>query len=74
MVERVDRFFVAQHEGFPLDQAGNMDILESSNTVAYGSNKEYRDMIAKIKTLSPGKNPEDLKYITDHIDVDNYFD
>jgi hypothetical protein len=74
MVERVDRFFVAQHEGLPLNQAGNMDILESSSTVKYGSNKEYKDMIAKVKTLSPGKNPEDLKYITDRIDVDNYFD
>jgi len=74
MRERVDRFFVAQHEGLPLDQADNMDILESSSTVAYGSNKEYKEMIAKVKTLSPGKNAEDLKYITDRIDVDNYFD
>ncbi len=74
MRERVDRFFVAQHEGLPLDQAGNMDILESSSTIKYGSNKEYKDMIAKVKNLSPGKNPEDLKYITDRIDVDNYFD
>jgi hypothetical protein len=74
MVERVDRFFVAQHEGLPLDQAGNMDILEGSSIVDFGSNKEYKDMIAKVKTLSPGKNPEDLKYITDRIDVDNYFD
>ena len=74
MRERVDRFFVAQHEGLPLEQAGNMDILESSSTVAYGSNKEYKAMIEKVKTLSPGKNPEDLKYITDRIDVDNYFD
>ncbi len=74
MVERVDRFFVAQHEGLPLNQAGNMDILEASNKVKYGSNKEYKDMIAKVKTMSPGKNPEDLKYITDRIDVDNYFD
>jgi hypothetical protein len=74
MRERVDRFFVAQHEGLPLDQADNMDILEASGTVDYGSNKEYKDLIAKVKTLSPGTNPEDLKYITDRVDVDNYFD
>ncbi len=74
MVERVDRFFVAQHEGLSLSQADHMDILEASNKVSYGSNKEYKDMIAKVKDLSPGKNPEDLKYITDRIDVDNYFD
>ena len=74
MRERVDRFFVAQHEGIPLEQADRMDILESSSTVVYGSNKEYKDMIAKVKNLSPGTKEEDLKYITDRIDVDNYFD
>jgi spore coat protein CotH len=51
-----------------------MDILEASGTVDYGSSKEYKDFIAKVKTLSPGTNPEDLKYITDRVDVDNYFD
>ncbi len=74
MRERVDRYFVAQHEGIPMDQADNMDILEAGGTVNYGSNKEYKAMIEKAKTLSPGKNAEDLKYITDRIDVDNYFD
>ncbi len=74
MRERVDRFFVAQHEGLSLDQADNMDILEANSTIFYGSNKEYKALIQKAKTLSPGKNPEDLKYITDRIDVDNYFD
>jgi hypothetical protein len=74
MRERVDRYFVAQHEGLPLDQADSMDILESSGSVFYGSNKEYKALIKKAETLSPGKNPQDLKYITDRIDVDNYFD
>ena len=74
MRERVDRYFVAQHEGLPLDQADNMDILEADGKVFFGSDKEYIDLIKKAKTLSPGKNPEDLKYITDRIDVDNYFD
>jgi hypothetical protein len=74
MRERVDRFFVAQHEGLPLDEADNMDILEANSTVFYGSDKEYKALIKKAESLSPGKNPEDLKYITDRIDVDNYFD
>lgn len=72
--ERVDRYFIAQHEGLSLDQADNMDVLEANSKVSWGSNKEYKEMIAKVKTLSPGKNAEDLKYITDRIDVDNYFD
>ena len=74
MRERVDEYFVAQHEGLPLDKAGSMDILEASGTVVYGSNQEYKDLIAKARTLSPGTNPKDLKYITDRVDVDNYFD
>lgn len=74
MRERVDRFFVAQHEGLPLEEAGNMDILEASGKVHYGSNKEYQAFIKKVKTLSPGKSEEDLQYILDRIDVDNYFD
>ncbi len=74
MRERVDRYFVAQHEGLSLKEADNMDILEASGKVHYGSNKEYNALIKKVKTLSPGKNEEDLQYILDNIDVDNYFD
>lgn len=74
MRERVDRFFVAQHEGLTLDEADNMDLLEASGTVNYGSNKEYKAMIKKVKASSPGTNEADLQYILDNVDVDNYFD
>lgn len=74
MRERVDRFFVAQHEGLSLEEADNMDILEASGKVHYGSTKEYKELIQKVKTLSPGKNEKDLQYILDNVDVDNYFD
>jgi len=74
MRERVDRFFVAQHEGLDLSMADNMDILEASGKVVYGSKEEYSEMIKKVKQSSPGKNQNDLEYITDRIDVDNYFD
>lgn len=75
MRERVDRYFVAQHEGIPLEEADNMDILEASGgNVNYGTNAEYKELIATAKTLKPGQNPEDLQYILDRIDVDNYFD
>ena len=74
MRERVDRYFVAQHEGLSLEEADNMDILESSSKLVYGSSKEYKALIEKAKSLSPGKNPEDLQYLLDRIDVDNYFD
>ncbi len=74
MRERADRFFIAQHEGIGLENADNMDVLEASGTVAFGSKAEYSALIKKAKTLSPGKSEEDLQYITDRIDVDNYFD
>ena len=72
--ERVDRFFVAQHEGLSLDEADNMDLLEASGTVNFGSEKEYKAMIKKVEASSPGTNEEDLQYILDNVDVDNYFD
>ncbi len=74
MRERADRAFLAQHEGLPLEQADQMDVLEASYTAVYGSNREYRAMLKKVAASSPGTNPEDLRYILDNIDVDNYFD
>lgn len=72
--ERVDRYFVAQHEGLSLEKADQMDILEASGSVDDGSNKEYNAMIARVKESSPATNEEDLQYILNSIDVDNYFD
>ncbi|HNW86551.1 MAG TPA: lamin tail domain-containing protein [Candidatus Limiplasma sp.] len=74
MRERVDRYFVAQHEGLDLTQANNMDICEASGKAFFGSSKEYTAMIKRIKASSPGTNASDLQYILDNIDVDNYFD
>ncbi len=72
--ERVSRYFVAQHEGIPMSEADNMTILEGNGFSYYGSPAEYKELVEKAKTLSPGKNPEDLEYLTDRIDIDNYFD
>lgn len=69
--ERVDKYFVAQHEGLPLDEADNIDVLQASGAVKYGSNKEYKAMIKKIKAGDPANNPSDLQYILDNVDVDN---
>ena len=74
MRERVDRFFVAQHEGLSLEEADNMVIIEASGSYKYGDNSAYRSMIKKIKASDPAKNDEDLQYILDNVDVDNYFE
>ena len=72
--ERVDKYFVAQHEGLTLDDADRFDILQASGAVKYGSNKEYKAMVKKIKAGNPAKNEEDLQYILDNVDVDNLFE
>ena len=72
--ERTDRFMIAQFEGLSLEEAGDMDLLQGSGSVKYGSNKEYKAMIKKIKAGNPAKNPEDLQYILDNVDVDNLFE
>ena len=72
--ERVDRYFVAQHEGLSLDEADNMDILVASGAVEYGSNKEYKAMIKRLKASDPANNAEDRAYIEANIDLDNFLE
>lgn len=74
MRERVDRFFVAQFEGLSFDDAKELTILQGDGTAKYGSNKEWTAMLKKIKAGNPAKNPEDLQYILDNIDVDNHLE
>ena len=69
--ERIDRFFIAQHEGLSLDQADDMDILVGSGSVEWGSNTEYKAMVKRLKNSDPANNPEDRAYLDANIDVDN---
>ena len=69
--ERVDRYFVAQHEGLTFEEADNMDILVGSGSVEYGSNKEFKAMIKKLKASDPANNPEDRAYLDANVDVEN---
>ena len=72
--ERTDRFMLAQFEGLGLDQADNITLLQGNGRVKYGSNKAWKAMLKKIKAGNPAKNPEDLQYILDNVDVDNLFE
>lgn len=77
MRERVDQYFVAQHEGVSFDDADSITILEGNGSLHSGSNsvrQEYHTMIKRIKNSHPAENPEDLQYILDNIDVDNYLE
>ena len=72
--ERTDRYLIAQYEGLTLEEADQMDLLQASGSVKYGSNKAYKAMVKKIRASSPDKNDEDLQYILDNVDVDNLFE
>ena len=72
--ERTDRFMLAQFEGLSLDDADKITLLQGNGRLKYGSNREYKAMLKKIKAGNPAKNPEDLQYILDNVDVDNLFE
>lgn len=72
--ERTDRFMLAQHEGLSLDDANKITLLQGNGRVKYGSNKEWKAMLKKIKAGNPAKNPEDLQYIEDNVDIENLFE
>ncbi len=72
--ERGDKYMVAQYEGLDFDAADRIDLLQGGGSVKNGSNKAYKEMIKKIKAGKPAKNPEDLQYILDNVDVDNYLE
>lgn len=72
--ERVSRYFVAQHEGIPLEEADNMDIIEADDKAYYGSNQEWKELMKKVKTLDTKNNLEDVQFLQDNIDIDNLMD
>jgi hypothetical protein len=75
MRERINRYFVAQHEGWEDPDA--MDVLEADgtgkNNINWGSNAEYTAMLNHIKDLDMTV-PENIQYIIDRVDIDNMFD
>ena len=71
--ERTDKYMIAQYEGLTFDQADQIDLLQGGGSVKSGSNKAFKAMLKKIKAGNPAKNPEDLQYILDNVDVDNLF-
>ena len=71
--ERVDEYMVAQFEGLDLEDVDQVTLLQANGKAKSGSNAEYKAMIKQIKAGKPDKKQEDLQYILDNVDVDNYF-
>lgn len=77
MRERVDQYFVAQHEGLSLEEAKGVTILEASGALKSGSNtvrREWRDMISRLKESSLVNDPELMQLVQDSVDIDNYLE
>lgn len=77
MRERKDRFSIGQFEGLDLEDTKtleNITILRAGWGEVQGDNSEYRAMLKEIEKLSPNTNPNDLQYLYDHIDIDNYIE
>ncbi len=72
--ERVDRYFVAQHEGIPMEEADNMDIMVGSGDLEWGSSAGYKAMRKKIRESDPANNAADRAYIEENIDLDNFLE
>ena len=72
--ERTDKYMIAQYEGMELSEADQIDLLQGNGSVKNGSNKAFKAMLKKIKAGDPAKNPDDLQYILDNVDVDNLFE
>lgn len=77
MRERKDRFSIAQFEGLDMEDTETLDaitILRAGWGIVQGSNAEYKAMLKVIEGLDPNRNPADLQYLYDHIDIDNYIE
>jgi len=78
MRERVNKWSIAQWEGITdEDVIDNIDLLKGNgNSTARtlnGDYKEYQDLISYCKSHSL-RDEDNLKYVTDRVDVQNYFD
>lgn len=72
--ERVSRYFVAQHEGIPLEEADTLTIIEGDNKAYFGSNREWKDLMAAVKKLDTKNNLADVQFLEDNIDIENLMD
>lgn len=72
--EKINKHFVAQHEGIT-DEAeiNSIDLLERTGAVLNGSNEDYRALITFVKTHDLN-DPENLAHVLSQVDVESYFD
>ena len=72
--ERINKYYVAQHEGIT-DSAtiDNIDLIKGDTNTLNGSISDYKELLAFVSDNSL-KDEDNLRYLTDRIDLDNYLD
>jgi hypothetical protein len=74
--EKINKHFVAQWEGVTKEsEIDAIDILARTGTDDYvqnGSNKDWLELMEFCRT-NDLNNPDSLRYVTDRLDVDNFF-
>jgi len=74
MRECKGKYCIAQHEGLDMDLADDITIIKGNYTAVNGSNAEYKAMVKKIGSSSPGKKAADRQYLDDNIDIESFLD
>ena len=75
MRETIDGHTICRHEQVPDDLADEVTILRGMGSSAdQGSRTEFLLTRNKIKAGSPAENPEDLAFLEQEIDIDNFLD
>lgn len=75
MREPVDAHTICRYEQLPDEMAKDVTILSISGSLRIqGDNKAFKQMLTKIKNSNPAENPEDLEYLEQEVDIDNFLD
>ena len=77
MRESVDAYTVCRYEQIPDDQADDVTILYISGGPVQTSGEmknAFTSMRSRIKNSDPSRNPDDLAYLEQEIDIDSFLD
>ena len=74
MRETMDQYTMAHHEGLPDEEADSIHIVAIGGSIVHGDNREFKKMVRELEKKKPGENPEDLAYLEEHVDTENFLD
>ena len=72
--ESADAHTICRYEQIPDEQAKNVTILKINGLVIQGKSSEYKKLQTTVRNSNPAEKPEDLAYLEQAIDIDNFLD